>query len=231
MGAAHAGVHREGRSQLDPRPLVLAEIAVGAADEDVGLGDRPGLHDLREEALGQIDLLLPEVAQREREGQLDVVGRARVRLLQLLHRLAGLAVRHQGLREQLADLAGPGGSCSGAASGCPPPEPPHAAGGARGPATGAPCGSRPRRPRRPGRHREPRSGARRPWRGPPRAASPPAAPSGSGSRRSPSHPPAGCSRPRPWRGGVEPRGRGPPPRSIRTRRRGCSAATRRRRSE
>ena len=44
--APHAGILLERRAQLRARALVLAGVAVRAADEDVGLRDRPGLHDL-----------------------------------------------------------------------------------------------------------------------------------------------------------------------------------------
>ena len=104
VGAAHARVLREGLLQLRARSLVLAGIAVGAADEDVGLRDRPGLHDLRKEAIGGIHPLEPEVLGRQQERHLRVVGRRRRRLVEPPRRLIGLAGRAVSPREQSPGL-------------------------------------------------------------------------------------------------------------------------------
>src|SRR5205823_13206179 len=94
----------ERRLELRARTVVLARVAVRAADEDVGLRYRPGFHDAREEPLGGVDFLQPEVLGGEHERRLRVKGRVRTRRVQLLHRLLDLPPGRQGLREETARL-------------------------------------------------------------------------------------------------------------------------------
>ena len=75
--AAHARVLVQRRAQLGARALVLAGVAVGAADEDVGLRDRPGATTRANSRSAASSPLQPEVLGGDQERQLRVVGRGR----------------------------------------------------------------------------------------------------------------------------------------------------------
>ena len=102
--AAHAGVLLQRRPQLGPRALVLAEVPVGAADEDAGLRDRAVEGDLREEARGLVDPLRSQVPGGQGERELRVAGRQRSRVLQDAQRLFGMTAGGERLREEPAGL-------------------------------------------------------------------------------------------------------------------------------
>ena len=104
MRAPHAGILLERRAQLRARALVLAGVAVRAADEDVRLRDRPGLHDLREQSGGGVRPLEPQVLARQQEHDLRVVGPRRHRLVQRLRRAIGLPGGQERPREKAPGL-------------------------------------------------------------------------------------------------------------------------------
>ena len=98
--APHAGILLERRAQLRARAVVLAGVAVRAADEDVGLRDRPGLHDLGEQSGGGVRPLEPQVFAGQQEHDLRVGGPRRHRLVQRLHRPIGLPGGQERPREK-----------------------------------------------------------------------------------------------------------------------------------
>ena len=96
----HAGILLERRAQLHACALVLAGVAVRAADQDVRLWDRPGLDDLGEQSGGGVRPLEPEVFARQQEHDLRVVGPRRHRLVQPLRRPIGLPGGQERSREK-----------------------------------------------------------------------------------------------------------------------------------
>ena len=84
--AAHARVLGEGARSSVVARVVLASVAVGAADEDAGLGDGPSGHYPRVETLRRLDLLQPQVLGGDEERLLGVVGRGRASLVEPLDR-------------------------------------------------------------------------------------------------------------------------------------------------
>ncbi len=93
-------IHLQGAAKRAACRLEESEIAIGAADEDVGLRRRPGGGDLGEQPLGSLHVLDAKVPGGEREGQLRILGIHRVGIFELLHRLFGSARRDQRLRER-----------------------------------------------------------------------------------------------------------------------------------
>ena len=97
---AHLRVLGEGGAKLGLRPRVLARVAVGAADEDAGLGDGPRGHDPREEALRLARLLEPQVLGGDEEERLGVLARGDARFAERVRGGVELAGGGPGPREQ-----------------------------------------------------------------------------------------------------------------------------------
>ena len=91
MGAAHARVQLQRRPQLGASARELAVVALGAADEDVGLRDGPRAGDLGEKRCRGLDLLQPQVPPASANAISRSSGVHGREALQDLHRLRGLA--------------------------------------------------------------------------------------------------------------------------------------------
>ena len=105
MRSPRARVLSEGRFQLRPRPVVLAGVAIGPADEDVGRRDRPIPQHASEQRLGVSGPFQPQVIGGDQERQLGVLAGEGSGLGQPLQRRVNAPIGRQRAGQQAAALA------------------------------------------------------------------------------------------------------------------------------